>query len=86
MRGHADAVLHGVPLGDGRVSNSTDKREAFEAYQKSNITDEQLLLLVKSVSDMLETMEAMGESGYYINGYHMMLSSLMQMQYWRKQK
>lgn len=60
-----------------------EKRDAFEAYQKSNLTDRQLTICCDSIDEMLETMTALGERGYILSGYHQLSSSLRHMQYWR---
>lgn len=66
------------------MSNLEEKKDAFEAYQKSNMTDRQLKVCADSVNDMIDTMIALGERGYLLSGYHQLSSSLQHMQYWRR--
>ena len=61
-----------------------EKTIAFECYQKSHLTDQQLSMLRKSVDDLLDTMRAMGESGYHIHGYFLLSDSLRHMENARK--
>lgn len=66
------------------MSNLEQKTLAFEAYQKSNVTDEQIALLRKSVDDLLDTMRALGERGYHMSGYYLLSDSLRHMEEARK--
>lgn len=62
------------------MASFEEKKAAFNAYQNSGITDEQLCILRASVDDLVETLRAIGESGYHLHGYFHLADSLRHIQ------
>jgi hypothetical protein len=56
--------------------NTQQKTAAFEAYSKGVLTDDELKCAYESVTDLIDTMRAMGEKGNHMLGYIMFQSSL----------
>lgn len=55
------------------MTNLEKKKDAFAAWNKNKLSDAQLSLLKSSLSDALETFEAMGERGIIENALRMKL-------------
>lgn len=53
-----------------------EKKDAFDAYNNSRMTDKQLKICADSMKDLLDTMRAMNLSGPPMVGFYLMQSSI----------